>query len=255
MISTPPRHRFEEEVNTENGKIKVRPEFSISHRHDVGVDEIQSELNKWKSVSLSNPEELLFPGTYNKDAGGYFHTVLPAISRGAVISERKKVQPYFEIHDYPEAARNTDMKDEFWLINEAEKTVESPEDTYMLRGNAVEIDSVLYKGPKADVKREVKRQAVEESVESVDTMEYDGLTVLPVVCNELTRLGEYLESDVDMVVESSYDLPAWSDDYEEFADSACQNDFYILRADAANPEESGLYRMLDGEITEEDSLV
>lgn len=250
MITRPQQLKFSETANLENGKILVKSEGSISHDPDVDKQTIESKIDEWVERSEENEEVLYFPGTYNEDSGGFFHTTMPAINDGDILTERRKVKPHYSIHDWAEAARQLDMKDEFWLISEAERTLGNTEESYMLSSNAREIDSVLYQDPKHSVKQEVNEVATEDALDTVGTFDFHGYEVLPVICNELSRLELEEGADPDIIVESSYDLPNWEDDYRTFSDENEIESTYILRADGAYPENSGTYQLESGEILE-----
>lgn len=252
MISKPQRQKFSESANLENGRILVKPEFSISHETDVDEEWIDSEIDTWTGRSNANPDVLYLPGTFNEESDGYFHTTMPVIADGEVLANRRKVKSHYEVHDWAEAARQLDMKDEFWLISEADRTLGSPSQSYMTSSNAREIDSVLYKGPKNAVSNEVQEVATGEALETVDTIEFNGYEVLPVICNELSRIELEGNVEPDIVVEASYDLPEWEEDYREFAEKNEIDSTYVLRADAAYPEESGTYQLESGQILEAD---
>lgn len=252
MISKPQQQKFSESANLENGKIIVKPEFSISHDPDVDEEWIESKIDTWTGKSNANPDVLYLPGTFNEESDGYFHTTMPVIADGEVLADRRKVKSHYEVHNWAEAARQLDLKDEFWLISEADRTLGNPSESYMTPSNAREIDSVLYKGPKNEVSNEVQEIATEEALETVDTIEFNGYEVLPIICNEISRIE--LEDDIepDIIVESSYDLPAWEEDYREFSDKNGIDSTYVLRADGAYPEKSGVYQLESGKILEAD---
>lgn len=252
MISKPQQQKFSESANLENGKIVVKPEFSISHDPEVDEERIESKIDTWTSKSNANPDVLYLPGTFNEESDGYFHTTMPVIADGEVLVNRRKVKSHYEVHDWAEAARQLDMKDEFWLISEADRTSGSPSESYMIPSNAREIDSVLYKGPKNAVSNEVQEVATQEALETVDTIEFNGYEVLPVICNELSRIELDDDIDPDIIVEASYDLPAWEDNYREFSEKNSIDSTYVLRADGAYPDESGTYQLESGHILEAD---
>lgn len=252
MISKPQQQKFSESANLDNGKIVVKPEFSISHDPDVDEEWIESKVDTWKGRSNANTDVLYLPGTFNEESDGYFHTTMPVIADGEVLANRRKVKSHYEVHDWAEAARQLDLKDEFWLIREADRTLGSPSESYMIPSNAREVDSVLYKGPKNEVSNEVQEVATEEALETVDTIKFNGYNVLPVICNEISRIELEDNIDPDIIVEASYDLPAWGDYYREFSDKNGIDSTYVLRADGAYPEESGVYQLESGQILEAD---
>lgn len=252
MITRPQQLKFSKTANLENGKILVKSEGSISHDPDIDKQTLESRIDEWIEKSEDNEDVLYLPGTYNEDSGGFFHTTMPVINNGKVMTERRKVEPHYRVHDWPEAARELDMKDEFWLISEAERTLGNTDESYMLSSNAREIDSVLYQDPKRSVKEEVNNLATEEALDSVGTVDFNGYEVLPVICNELSRLELDEDANPDIIVESSYDLPKWKDDYRSFSEKNEIDSTYILRADGAYPENSGTYQLESGEILEVD---
>ncbi|PSG99184.1 MAG: hypothetical protein BRC29_03595 [Nanohaloarchaea archaeon SW_7_43_1] len=252
MISKHQQQKFSESANLESGKIVVKPEFSISHDPDVDEEWIESKIDTWTGKINANPDVLYIPGTFNEESNGYFHTTMPVIADGEVLNNRKKVKSNYEVHNWTEAARQLDLKDEFWLISEAERTLGSPSKSYMIPSNAREVDSILYKGPKNTVSDEVHEVATEEALETIDTVEFNGYEVLPVICNELSRIELEDGMKPDIIVEASYDLPAWEDDYREFSEKNNIDSTYILRADGVYPEESGVYQLESGLISEAD---
>lgn len=252
MISGPRKRKFSKTANLENGKILVEPEGAISHDPQIEKQTLESKIDEWIERSQENEDVLYVPGTYNEESGGYFHTTMPVINNGELLTERRKIEPHYSVHNWPEAARQLDMKDEFWMISEAERTLNSPEESYMLSSKAREIDSVLYKEPKQSVKQKVNQVATEEAQNTVQTVDFNGYEVLPVICNEISRLSLDEEVNPDIIVESSYDLPNWEEDYATFSEKNEINSTYILRADSAYPENSGTYHLESGEILEVD---
>lgn len=252
MLSKPKNQNFSQSADLENGKIIVRPEFSISHKTEIKEAWIESKIEDWLGISNSNPEVLYMPGTFNEEFGGYFHTTMPVIFNGEILKKRRKIKSHYEVNDWFEVARKLEMKDESCLISEAERTLRSPSESYMTSYNASEIDSVLYKDPKNAVLNKLQEVATEEALNTVDTIDFNGYEILPIICNEISQieLDEAIEPDI--IVEASYDLPNWEEDYLELSDRNNINSTYILRADGAHPVESGTYRLQSGYISDTD---
>lgn len=250
MIQKPLLHRFDETLELEDFQLQVRPEYTISHDPDVTRGKIKEEIEELRRESRDNPDKVYFPGTFNEHSGGYFHTTMPIVANGRVVKNRKKVKTHFDIHDWSRAASELDMDDERTLIAEAERTLENPENSYMKKGRAKNIDAFLYKDPKGPVSRNLQEKAKEEARETLGSIRVNDYEVLPVICNELSRIELDEGTEPDVIVESSYDLPNWQEDYEKFARKNDIDSAYVLRADGACPEESGVYQIKSGEIKE-----
>lgn len=247
MISTPEYELFSVLFDHPEVTVRVWPEFALDPSVQDPIVDHSVELIKNKS-KLS-PKTIYFPGTLTEPSNGFYHNNLPIVSDGEIRLERLKIQLNYEIHDWAEAAQALNLNSEYSIIKKASETLEDPSSTDMSRSDATEIRDILYKGPKSRVKEEVRDFAKSEAIDSVDIIQVHGVTILPVICNELRYVSQFTNVQPDIIVEVAYGFDSWRERYQSLLEeNLVTQDAYIVRADGAYPSESGVYTVENGNL-------
>jgi hypothetical protein len=247
MISTADYEFFSVLFDHPEVSVRVWPEFAL----DSGIQKppIDHSINSIINRSVESPNTIYFPGTSVESSDGFYYNMLPVIMNGEIVLKRVKIQLNYEIYDWESAAQALGLDSEYSLIKEASETLENPSSTEMSRSQAVEIEQILYKGPKGRVQEVVRDQAKSEAIDSVDTMQVGGVTILPVICNELRYLPPFTDVQPDVIAEVAYGFDSWRERYQSLLDEKLVvQDAYIVRTDGAYPSESGVYMLENGNL-------
>lgn len=247
MISTSEYELFSVLFDHPEVTVRVWPEFALDPSIQNPI--VDHSVKLIKNRSKDSPKTIYFPGTLIESSDGFYHNKLPIILDGEIRLERLKIKLNYEIYDWAEAAQALDLNSEYSLIKKASETLENPSSTDMSRSDATEIRDILYKGPKGRVQEMVRDFAKSEAIDSVDIIQVYGVTILPVICNELCYLPQFTDVQPDIIVEVAYGFDSWRERYQSLLEeNLVTQDAYIVRADGAYPSESGVYTAENGNL-------
>ncbi|MFH1500621.1 MAG: hypothetical protein ABIE22_01610 [archaeon] len=192
-------------------------------------------------LMLSKPGCTFFPGTLLRAYGGYSLPIMPIIQDGKLISERAKLTGIPYVDDSTELA----------------KILFGEEFAQKVRGS----NGLTFEEPLKTLYERLEEETKAKRILSFGTVDINGLTTLPIICNELTNLStDYEGAALDVIVHSAGDLFKDNEDltarYEtNLARLAKKRKLHeptiVISAEGGEKRlHSGLYVFAEGKLTE-----
>lgn len=233
-------HVFREVLQHQGVRVVVWPEYSLS----TAVPELfRLKLRDVLQSSQGGKTSLYV-------AGSFVHTrpwrmnLQPVVHNGSIKCVRPKYEQSFNIQSHAKAARaigRADLAEK--LDQSADRSLsqayfhQSADGGSTQAGLIQEISEAVHNHVHGQIRRHTS------------PIDVDGISILPVICNELARLPDAALSEADIIAESAYQSPKWRHRYERLnVDGVIDDGVMVVRADGLTTEESGCYVVRDGTV-------
>lgn len=233
-------HVFREVLHHQGVRVVVWPEYALS---GAVPSLFRLQLRDVLQASRGGDTSLYVAGSF-VHSRAWRMNMQPVVHNGRLERVRPKFENTYQIQSHAKAARAVGRADLATdLKASATGQLIQPQLNQSHHEHHTQAELL------ADISRTVDTHVHNRIHSQVAPIEVDGISILPVVCNELPRLPDDALSAADIIAESAYESPGWRHRYERLnADGIIDDGVLIVRADGSATDESGRYVVQNGTV-------